>query len=367
MSVRLDLVATTCVVALAAALLTSVPLAPERAAAATCVQYAGPFHAYHSAIYTSAGKRYIPYGLNVTGLARALSPTTVSSDEAVIQAAALSWCANTVRFQIAQDYLVSSSGTVDHTFLSAIESEVSYARSLGLMAVLNDQDQTGPDADAEYMPTHRTFAFWSSLAYHYSSDPGVIFDVFNEPRNVQTWDFWRNGGWRSGVRYYGMEDTARHIRNVAPDNLLWIEGPHTGGTLSEAWAYRLRYVGPLMYAVHRPRKPHTRASWDNSFGYLVARDLAPAVEGEWADYARAGAPWACWDDAPTSVPLFLRYLASLHIGMIVTRMTRGQLIESDNLDDPAHIRSNWSCTTGLGQGAGNQIHNWYIQHNKYLG
>jgi len=361
--VRFALLAATLAAAVAASLLISAPLAPDRATAATCAHYAGPFHANHATIYTSGDERYIPYGLNVTGLAHALTPGTVPRDKAVVQAAALSWCANTVRFQISQDYLVSSSGTVDRTFLAAIESEVAYARSLGLLVVLNDQDQTGPDAAAQYMPTQRTFAFWSSLARRYRSDPGVIFDVFNEPRNVLTWDFWRNGGWRSGVRYYGMEDIARYIRTLAPNNLLWIEGPHTGSTLSHAWAYRLRDVGPLMYSMHRPVKSHTVASWNYSFGYLVARNLAPAVEGEWADYARTDAPWACWDDAPTTVPLFLRYLARLHIGMIVTRMVPGQLIESGNLDDPAHIRSNWSCTTGLGQGAGRQIRNWYIQHN----
>jgi hypothetical protein len=49
--------------------------------------------------------------------------------------------------------------------------------------------------------------------------------------------------------------------------------------------------------------------------------------------------------------------------MIVTKMTPGQLIESPSLDDPTRLRSDWSCTTGRDQGAGNQIRNWFTLHN----
>jgi hypothetical protein len=146
-------------------------------------------------------------------------------------------------------------------------------------------------------------------------------------------------------------------------NLFWVEGPHVGGKLDQAWANRLTGVGPVEYAEHRPPGPHTSKQWYAIFGYLAAHNLAPVVEGEWADYARTNASWACWNDAPVSAPRFLRYLANHRIGMIVTKMTPGQLIESSNMNDPTHIRSNWSCTTGLNQGAGNQIRNWFSLHN----
>jgi hypothetical protein len=342
---------------------------PPAAAAAACQHITGPFHTRGSAVHNPAGRRYIPYGINVIGLAhpllmRAQYASTVSSDDAVIQAAASSWCANTVRLQIEQDYLVSASGAIDTSFLAAIEAEVSYAESLGLVVALNDQTQmTSAHATTEFMPTRRTFAFWDSLARHYRADPRVVFDLLNEPTFV-TWAQWRNGGVRNGVSFYGMQQVADRIRHHdGAGNLMWVEGPHTGGSLASAWAYRISHDGPLEYAEHRPAGPHTPTDWYGLFGYLAAHNLAPVVEGEWADYARTNASWACWDDAPRTVPVWLHYLANHQIGMIVTSMTPGQLIESANMDDPTHIRSNWSCTTGLNQGAGNQIRNWFSLRN----
>jgi hypothetical protein len=99
------------------------------------------------------------------------------------------------------------------------------------------------------------------------------------------------------------------------------------------------------------------------FGYIATRGHAPVVEGEWADYARANAPWACWDNAPVSAPRFLRYLRARQFGLIITQMVKGQLLESTNLDDPTRFRSNWSCTDGLDQGAGQLVRQWLVQQN----
>jgi Cellulase (glycosyl hydrolase family 5) len=337
--------------------------------AAGCQHIAGPFHTSGAKVLNAAGQRYIPYGINVVGLAHPLTAMrnmagTVSNDQAIIQAAATSWCSNTVRLQVGQDFLVAPGGKINRTFLAAVESEVDYARQLGLVVALNAQGQTGPNADQETMPTHRTIAFWQSLSYHYGKDPSVIFDLFNEPRKVRGWSFWRNGGWRHGTHFYGMQQVAKSIRQHGGRNLLWVEGPGSGATLGQAWAYRLRGVYPLMYAEHRPAGPHTAANWDRVFGHLAARNLAPVLNSEWTNYARGGgAWWACWRDARGAVPRWLAYFATRRMGMIVTRMTPGQLIQSASLDDPTHIRPNWSCTSGLNQGAGNQIRNWFTRQN----
>ena len=34
-------------------------------------------------------------------------------------------------------------------------------------------------------------------------------NLFNEPRKVGGWSFWRNGGWRNGRHFYGMQQVAR--------------------------------------------------------------------------------------------------------------------------------------------------------------
>lgn len=336
-----------------------------QAHAAACQHATGPFHTSGATVYDSAGQRYVPYGLNVTGLAHPLGPNTLSEDENIIHAAATYWCANTVRLQIGQDYTVDSGGhTIKHE-LSAIATEVHYAESLGLLVVLNCQTQTGPQRQTqEFMPTQRTIAFWDSLSYRYKSDPNVIFDLFNEPSYAPTWWHWRNGGVLNGVSYLGMQTVAARVRNHDhAHNLLWIEGSHVGGSLQEAWQYRLSGVYPLMYSEHRPAQPYDSTQWYNLFGYLAKHKLAPVVAGEEADYARTGASWACWYNAPQSYPAFLSYLGNHQIGGIFTKLIDGQLIESSNVDDPTRFKSNWSCTSGLDQGAGQVIQDWMLQHN----
>ncbi len=314
------------------ALCTLIP-SQATASAAACRHIAGPFRSSGAAVYGAGGQRYIPYGINVIGLAHRLQPVmpsytaTVDGDDAVIQAAALSWCANTVRLQIEQDYLVAADGKVNRPFLAAVQAEVSYAESLGVVVVFNEPLHLGGDSGA-------------------------------------AWRYWHGGGVIDGVRFFGMQQLADRLRgHDGARNLLWVEGLNVGGSLRRAWDFRVTGDGPLAYAIHRPAGPHTARTWYTLFGYLAAHNLAPVVEGEWADYARTDAPWACWGNAPRSVPAWLRYLANHQIGMTVTKMVPGQLIESPALNDPTHFRADWKCRTGLNEGAGSQIMRWFALHN----
>jgi hypothetical protein len=192
----------------------------------------------------------------------------------------------------------------------------------------------------------------------------VIFDIFNEPaqRAPCGWAFWHDGGVCRGTKYIGMQALADYVRARA-SNLFWIEGISAGSLLNQAWRYHITGDGPVEYSEHRPPGRHQYSTWDSVFGYIATSGHAPVVEGEWADYARARAPWACWDDAPVSAPRFLNYLQARGFGLIVTRFVRGQLIQSTNLNDPTHFRSNWSCTDGLNQGVGHRAQRWFLRQN----
>ena len=333
------------------------------AQAATCHHERGPFHVSGAVVRGSTG-RYIPYGISIVGLAHTGYASLVAQDKADITAAADDWCANTVRFQVRQANLVSISGHIDHAFLAAVTTEVRFAEARGLVVVLNDQWQLDGDSLLESMPTHRSLAFWASLASHFGKDPNVVFDIYNEPEQHAAcgWAFWHNGGVCHGVRYIGMQALADYVRARA-SNLFWIEGIGAGATLSGAWRYHITGDGPLEYSEHRPPAPHQPGTWDSEFGYLANSGHAPVLDGEWADYARPRAPWACWDNAPVSAPRFLRYLQAHKFGLIVTQLIKGQLIQSTNLNDPTRFLSNWSCTRGLDQGVGHQAQQWFIRRN----
>jgi hypothetical protein len=146
-----------------------------------------------------------------------------------------------------------------------------------------------------------------------------------------------------------MEHLARMIRSDGARNLLWVQGHHRGGSLTGIPEWHLSGVGPLAYDEHRPPAPHTVASWTASFGFLAIKYGYPVVEGEWADYSRTSAGWACWSDAPVTVPRFLSH---------------PWLLESASLTGPNHFGSDWSCTDGLNEGAGQQIMTWLNRSNR---
>ncbi len=336
---------------------------PARVPAAACHHEKGPFRVRGTVVTGSTG-RYIPYGINLTGLAHTDYAAKMTQDEADIAGAADDWCANTVRFQIRQANLISITGHVNHAFLGAVTTEVRFAERRGLVVVLNLQWQLDAAKLAESMPTPRSEAFWAALASHFGTDPNVVFDIFNEPaqRAPCGWAFWRNGGVCLGHRYLGMQALADYVRARA-SNLFWVEGISAGSLLNEAWRYHITGDGPLEYSEHRPPGRHQYQTWDAEFGYLALGGHAPVVEGEWADYARPDAPWACWDNAPVSAPRFLNYLRVRGFGLILTLLVRNQLIKSSNLNDPTRFRSNWSCTADLDQGVGYQAQQWFIRQN----
>jgi cellulase (glycosyl hydrolase family 5) len=331
---------------------------------AACRHVHGPFHVTGTKVYGARGQRYIPYGISLTGLASPRWASHIAEDERGIAAAADHWCANTIRLQIRQASLVSTSGHIDKPFLNAITKEVRYAEKRGLIVVLNLQWQQDPDRVDASMPTQRSMDFWAALAPRFGKDPDVIFDIFNEPaqRAGCGWAFWHSGGRCRGHRYLGIQELADFVRKRA-SNLFWIEGLSAGSLLTQAWKYHITGDGPLEYSEHRPPRRHQYSTWNREFGYISTGGHAPVVEGEWADYARPHAPWACWNDAPQSAPRFLRYLQARGFGLIVTKLVKDQLVESENLDDPTHFRGNWSCTDNLDQGVGYQAQQWFFRQN----
>ncbi len=114
------------------------------AAAGACRHVSGPFHRSQNKIIGAGGKRYIPYGIVVTGLGNPNWKTRHAGDDAEIAAAAASWCSNTVRLQIFQYALLGpgkTGVTVNKTFLGLIEGEVTTALNAGLDVVINDQTE----------------------------------------------------------------------------------------------------------------------------------------------------------------------------------------------------------------------------------
>jgi len=345
--------------------------ASQPASAGACRHLAGPFRRVRNIVTGAGGQRYIPYGITVTGLGNPDWKVHHLADAAEIDAAAASWCANTVRLQIFQYGLMGPGKTgvrVNTTFLGLIEGEVSTALNDGLDVVINDQTEGGGNPAALGMPTTQTEAFWKVMSGLYGHNPDVVFDLFNEPRRADfptdagTWKFWKYGGSYDSYHFIGMQPLARYVRSLGARNLFVIEGPHTAGTLDEVISHQIAGAGPLEYGINHPggiNVPHDSADWYTRFGFAAKK--VPMTDTEWTQYSSNR---SCWSNAPKTAPAFLSYLARKGMGLTAWTLTPGVLAASSNLADPTVIKSNWACkNAGLDEGAGALIMNWFRQHN----
>jgi hypothetical protein len=350
-------------------------------------------HTDDANMVTASGQVFVPRGFTLSTL-EFMAPyldganayaSVLSETEAQLDAIAGAWHGNIVRFQIEQDYLVQSEAAGDSSYLDLIREVVGYAKSKGLVVVLNAQTEPGDDsvpqseplpAQNEPLPTQETVEFWGLLQPYYGNDASVIIDVFNEPRPVsgttvqQYMTLWKDGGEYQGVSYLGHQQLAETLRaDGYAKNVLWVEPPGndglagltqttgtTSGTVSPAADRReaalaeveqdaavlatadpgkflLTGVSNISYSFHHPTvlgTPRTQANWDAQFGDLVKNYELSVNDGEWATRAENtgfvasnGDSGPCWSDAPTAVPRYFAYLQELGVGLTSWTLSDG--------------------------------------------
>jgi endoglucanase len=139
-------------------------------------------------------------------------------------------------------------------YRATVEKAVKDANAAGIYVILdlhwtapgdylaNTQDQL-PDTD-------HTIAFWTSLAQIFGNNPGVIFDLFNEPYpkpvgSQNAYDVELNGATQSTISFnsgkssinytwtsVGMQELVDTIRNAGATNLLMVGGAKGSTDLS---------------------------------------------------------------------------------------------------------------------------------------
>ncbi len=328
-------------------------------------------HVDQANMVTAASRVFVPRGFTLSTLefstpyldGAGAYTSVLAETEAEVDAVAGAWHGNIVRFQVEQDTLVQDEAAGDGSYLDLIPSVVSYAKSKGLVVVLNAQTE---QAGLEPLPTQATVEFWHLLQPYYGNDRSVIIDVFNEPRPLtgttvaQYMALWRNGGTYQGISYLGHQRLAETLRAGGyASNVLWVEPPGNDGlagltqpaapsqpasaAIEQEAALRatanpatflLSGIGNLSYSFHHPTvlgTARTPANWNAQFGDLVRKHELSVDDGEWATRAeytgyRAanGDSGPCWSDAPTAVPRYLTYLQQLGVGMTVWTLSDGE-------------------------------------------
>jgi hypothetical protein len=128
------------------------------------------------------------------------------------------------------------------------------------------------------MPDAESAEFWREVAARYGDNPGVVFDVFNEPSpSGSPWSCWKDGGCTvtanevTGVSYMaaGMQSLFDAVRQVAPKSVVIVTGADGGEDLSGVTQGFAIAGSQLVYGVHVYRAlGSTAADWSARFGSL---------------------------------------------------------------------------------------------------
>jgi hypothetical protein len=329
-------------------------------------------------ILEPGGRQFVPYGFVVNCLAdKSLGCLTSTNlhpltDSTLIRAAAGYWHADVIRIQVAPENLLSGT-TVNTPVLNDLTSEVNLVNSLGMVAIITDQQEEykGPT-----LPTASAVQFWETAAADFKGDPGVFFDLYNEPRvtlqpgsSATEWSLWRNGGeaaTETGTyQFVGMQTLLDDIRAQGAPNIVVAEGLNGDRDLKGIPRYGLTGTN-IAYGVEPDltKSDDTPAEWASNWGDLS--QSVPVMMEAFQDWPGAG---DCNTASPTLLPQLLSYLQSMHLGMVAWALVPGVLMIGNDPDDPTTYQGTTTafCTTVKTaqtfswntNGPGQLIHNWF--------
>jgi Cellulase (glycosyl hydrolase family 5) len=236
--------------------------------------------------------------------------------------------ANLIRFQVSEYGLDPANPEYSPSYVTSIENGIEMARSLGLYAIVSLQSESAAglaaSADRCPLPDAGALAAWNELASMFGDDPGVMFELYNEPGPGATaagWSEWLNGGTvvfgsqiGDSCTAIGMQQLIDQIRADGAGNVIVV--PALGGETNLAGIPALTDptdpTNPqLAYGIHYPNLTTGITAWDKAFGNFSAR--APVIVTEWDG---AGITPGCTPNSPAQSQELLAYLASKRIAVV---------------------------------------------------
>ncbi len=233
------------------------------------------------------------------------------------------WNFNTVRLGLSTARWFGRTCAGDD-YQARVDHAVAMANAHGLYALLElhwtDVGGLAPcGADCaiglQPMPDAGAVDFWQQVAARYADNPGVLFDVYNEPglgNDDAAWACWRDGGCEvtagtdGSVTYSaaGMQQLFDAVRGAAPQSVIVVAGADTATDLSGvARGFALGGSG-IVYAAHMYQgRGYGMAEWQARFGSLAASFPLLVTElGSFDCSAGATLPLLAYLDQPLADP-----------------------------------------------------------------
>ncbi len=247
--------------------------------------------------------------------------------------------ADTVRFQISQYGLDPMDPLFSAAYVGEVRNGIQLARNAGLNVIISLQGQSpigNTTAGGCPLPNVGAERAWNQLAPMFAGDPGVMFELYNEPSlgtSFTNWQLWQNGGLipqQNGTtcQEVGMQTLINDIRQLGARNVIIVPGLGAEFTLSgmpTLFDPASPFNPQLAYGVHYPSLTGGVGVWNGEFGNMSQNE--PIVVTEW--YATSLNN--CVPGEPALAAELLDYLASKQIGIV-----------GYSFDVPGTIVADWS-------------------------
>jgi len=138
------------------------------------------------------------------------------------------WGANVVRIALNQGFWLPGSAQYDAGYQARISQQITWAEAAGMAVILDlhwsDRGNPAGPTEQQRMADARSIQFWQSVATLYQGDGQVIFELYNEPHDID-WSVWRNGGPSGeGWNAVGMQQLYDTVRAAGANNLVIVGG-----------------------------------------------------------------------------------------------------------------------------------------------
>ena len=152
-----------------------------------------------------------------------------------------SWKVNVVRIPLAEDCWLNTNGvaTGGTAYQTPIIAFVKQLNTAGIYVILDlhvvEYNASQGPQRYDMADTDHSLAFWTSVANTFKGDNAVIFDLYNEPQNIDA-ACWLNGGCTTSQGYQaaGMQQMLNNVRATGASNVVMIGGLDDAGEAS-AW------------------------------------------------------------------------------------------------------------------------------------